>query len=49
MRRSNKSRTGAPIRAAVVSAAAVIFFGIIPSPLFDVAKDVGTALQNVFL
>jgi NADH-quinone oxidoreductase subunit N len=32
---------------AVVSAAAVIFFGIIPSPLFDVAKDVGTALQNV--
>jgi NADH-quinone oxidoreductase subunit N len=32
---------------AVVSAAAVIFFGIIPSPLFDVAKDVGTALQSV--
>jgi hypothetical protein len=34
---------------AVVSAAAVIFFGIIPSPLLDVAKDVGTALQNVFV
>ena len=33
---------------AVVAAAAVIFFGIIPSPLFDVAKDVGTALQSVF-
>jgi NADH-quinone oxidoreductase subunit N len=32
---------------AVVAAAATIFFGIIPSPLFDVAKDVGTALQNV--
>jgi NADH-quinone oxidoreductase subunit N len=33
---------------AVVAAAAVVFFGIIPSPLFDVAKDVGTALQGVF-
>src|SRR5437763_3448842 len=33
---------------AVLAAAAVVFFGIIPSPLFDVAKDVGTALQNVF-
>jgi NADH-quinone oxidoreductase subunit N len=32
---------------AVISAAAIIFFGIIPSPLFDLAKDVGTALQNV--
>jgi len=29
-------------------AAAVIFFGIIPSPLLDLAKDVGTALQSVF-
>jgi NADH-quinone oxidoreductase subunit N len=34
---------------AVLAAAAVVFFGIIPSPLFDVAKDVGTALQNVFV
>jgi NADH-quinone oxidoreductase subunit N len=33
---------------AVVAAAAVVFFGIIPGPLFDLAKDVGTALQNVF-
>jgi len=33
---------------AVVMAAAVIVFGIIPSPLFNVAKDVGTALQGVF-
>ncbi|MFL5895542.1 MAG: NADH-quinone oxidoreductase subunit N [Thermoleophilaceae bacterium] len=33
---------------AVLAAAAVIFFGIIPSPLFNVAKDVGTALQGVF-
>jgi NADH-quinone oxidoreductase subunit N len=33
---------------AVVMAAAVIVLGILPSPLLDVAKDVGTALQNVF-
>jgi NADH-quinone oxidoreductase subunit N len=33
---------------AVTAAAAVIFFGIIPSPLLDLAKDVGTALQSVF-
>jgi NADH-quinone oxidoreductase subunit N len=33
---------------AVICAAAVLFFGIIPSPLLDVAKDVGTSLQNVF-
>jgi NADH-quinone oxidoreductase subunit N len=33
---------------AVVAAAAVIFLGIIPSPLLDVAKDVGTALQGIF-
>jgi hypothetical protein len=33
---------------AVVAAAAVLFFGIIPSPLLHVAKDVGTALQGVF-
>jgi NADH-quinone oxidoreductase subunit N len=33
---------------ALVAAAGVVFFGIIPSPLFDLAKDVGTALQNVF-
>ena len=33
---------------AVVCAAAVVFFGIVPSPLLDLAKDVGTALQNVF-
>jgi len=33
---------------AVVAGAGVLFFGVIPSPLFDLAKDVGTALQNVF-
>jgi NADH-quinone oxidoreductase subunit N len=33
---------------ALLAGAAVIFFGIIPSPLFDWAKDVGSALQNVF-
>jgi NADH-quinone oxidoreductase subunit N len=33
---------------AIVMAAAVIVFGILPSPLLDVAKDVGTALQNIF-
>jgi NADH-quinone oxidoreductase subunit N len=33
---------------AVIAAAAVVFFGIIPSPLFDAAKDVGTALSGVF-
>jgi NADH-quinone oxidoreductase subunit N len=29
---------------ALLCAAATIFFGIVPSPLFDVARDVGTAL-----
>jgi NADH-quinone oxidoreductase subunit N len=33
---------------AVIMAAAVIFFGIIPSPLLNLAGDVGTALQNIF-
>jgi NADH-quinone oxidoreductase subunit N len=28
-------------------AAATIFFGIVPSPLFDAARDVGTALANL--
>jgi NADH-quinone oxidoreductase subunit N len=32
---------------ALLAAAAVIFFGIFPSPLFDLAKDVGTALSQV--
>jgi NADH-quinone oxidoreductase subunit N len=34
---------------AVVMAAAVIVLGVLPSPLLNVAKDVGTALQNIFL
>jgi NADH-quinone oxidoreductase subunit N len=34
---------------AVIMAAAVIVFGILPSPLMDAARDVGTALQNVFI
>jgi NADH-quinone oxidoreductase subunit N len=33
---------------AVIMAAAVIVFGIVPSPLLNVAHDVGTALQNIF-
>jgi NADH-quinone oxidoreductase subunit N len=33
---------------AVLMAAAVIVLGIIPSPVLNVAKDVGTALQNIF-
>jgi NADH-quinone oxidoreductase subunit N len=32
---------------AVLAAAATIFFGIWPDPLFDVARDVGTALGNL--
>src|SRR5439155_18132461 len=32
---------------AVVTAAATIFFGIVPSPLFDLARDVGTSLSNL--
>jgi NADH-quinone oxidoreductase subunit N len=32
---------------AVVAAAATIFFGIWPDPLFDVARDVGTALGHL--
>src|SRR3954454_15954285 len=32
---------------AVVAAAATIFFGIWPDPLFDVARDIGTALGNL--
>jgi NADH-quinone oxidoreductase subunit N len=34
---------------AVLMAAAVIVLGIIPSPVLDAAKDVGTALQNIFM
>jgi NADH-quinone oxidoreductase subunit N len=33
---------------ALIMGALVIAFGIVPSPLLNVAKDVGTALQNVF-
>jgi NADH-quinone oxidoreductase subunit N len=33
---------------AVLMAAAVIVLGIIPSPLLNVARDVGPALQNIF-
>jgi NADH-quinone oxidoreductase subunit N len=32
---------------AVLAAAATIFFGIVPQPLFDVAHDVGTALGSL--
>jgi NADH-quinone oxidoreductase subunit N len=32
---------------AIVAAAATIFFGIVPSPLFDVARDVGTSFAGL--
>ena len=32
---------------AVLAAAATIFFGVVPSPLFDVARDVGTSLSDL--
>jgi NADH-quinone oxidoreductase subunit N len=32
---------------AVICAAATVFFGIYPSPLFDIARDAGTALANL--
>jgi NADH-quinone oxidoreductase subunit N len=32
---------------AVLAAAATIFFGIYPDPLFDVARDAGAALANL--
>ena len=32
---------------AVLAAAATVFFGIIPSPLFDVARDMGTSLSSL--
>ena len=32
---------------AVTAAALTIFFGIVPSPLFDAARDVGTSLSNL--
>jgi hypothetical protein len=33
---------------AVLMAAAVVVLGVVPSPLLHLAKDIGTALQNVF-
>ena len=32
---------------ALLGAAATIFFGVVPSPLFDAARDVGSALANL--
>ena len=32
---------------AILAAAATIFFGIVPSPLFDLARDVGTSLSDL--
>ena len=32
---------------ALLAAAATIFFGIVPSPLFDLARDVGTSLSGL--
>jgi NADH-quinone oxidoreductase subunit N len=32
---------------ALLAAAATIFFGIVPQPLFDVAHDVGSALRGL--
>jgi NADH-quinone oxidoreductase subunit N len=33
---------------AVLTAAAVLFFGIIPSPLMNLANDVGTSFLHIF-
>jgi NADH-quinone oxidoreductase subunit N len=33
---------------ALLAAAATIFFGIYPNPLFDAARDVGTSLGHLF-
>jgi NADH-quinone oxidoreductase subunit N len=33
---------------AVLAAAATIFFGIVPNPLFDAARDVGSSLAHLF-
>ena len=33
---------------AVVAAAATLFFGLYPNPLFDVARDVGSSLAHLF-
>ena len=35
------------VAVAVLAAAATIFFGIVPQPLFDVARDVGSALPGL--
>jgi NADH-quinone oxidoreductase subunit N len=35
------------VAVAVVSAAATVFFGLVPSPLFDLARDVGTSLSHL--
>jgi hypothetical protein len=32
---------------AVLFAAAILFFGIVPSPLFDAARDVGTSISGL--
>jgi hypothetical protein len=32
---------------ALLAAAATLFFGIVPSPLFDLARDVGTSLSGL--
>jgi NADH-quinone oxidoreductase subunit N len=33
---------------AVLGGAATLFFGIVPSPLFDLARDAGHALPGLF-
>jgi len=35
------------VAVAVLAAAATIFFGIVPSPLFELARDVGTSLSGL--
>ncbi|MGI9081442.1 MAG: hypothetical protein ACR2FZ_04065, partial [Thermoleophilaceae bacterium] len=35
------------VAVAVLAAAATIFFGIVPSPLFDLARDVGSSLSGL--
>jgi NADH-quinone oxidoreductase subunit N len=42
-----RSRQPELVAVAVVCAAATIFFGVYPSPLFDIARDAGEALKGL--
>jgi NADH-quinone oxidoreductase subunit N len=46
---ASPGRVGHPevVAVALLAAAATIFFGIVPSPLFDAARDIGTSLHSL--